>query len=95
MIKHIVMFRFKDEYKSKLEEIKHALEKLEESIPELLTMEVGLNLSERASAYDLVLISVFEGADELNAYREHPEHQKIVDKLKTYTSASAVVDFAV
>ncbi len=95
MVKHVVMFRFKDEYKSKMQGIKQALESLEEKIPELLTMETGINQSERATAYDLVLISVFNGLDELNAYRVHPEHQKIVEKLKIYTSASAVVDYTV
>ncbi len=95
MVKHIVMFRFKEDFVAKIEEIKEDLEKLEDSIPSLSKMEVGVNVSDRNNAFDLVLVSEFETIVDLDAYRTHEEHQKVVNKLKKYASESVVADYLI
>lgn len=100
MVKHIVMLRMKDfDNKSqKLEnalKLKKALEDLKIHIDVLKYMEVGLNFNEKPNAFDLVLISTFESEEDLEIYRLHPEHKKLMVFLKTVTSESTVVDYAI
>ena len=95
MIRHIVMFRLKDEPEKQenIQNLKEAIEKLEDSIPEAKSIEVGLNINEKPSAYDLVLVSDFEDEDALERYRVHPEHQKVVEFIKKVNEDIAAVDY--
>ncbi|MEN8225129.1 MAG: Dabb family protein [Bacteroidota bacterium] len=95
MIKHIVMVRLRDT-EAKLEnatKLKEAIEGLMGVVPELKSMEVGLNLSTKASAYDLVLTSLFDTLEGLEAYRVHPEHKKVLELLYEVMEGTAVVDY--
>ncbi len=62
-------------------------------VPELKSMEVGLNLSTKPAAYDLVLTSVFNSLEDLDAYRIHSEHKKVLDLLYEVYESTAVVDY--
>lgn len=100
MVKHIVMLRLQeyDNKTQKLEnalKLKRALEDLKGKITQLKSMEVGLNFNEKPNAYDLVLISTFESEADLEIYRLHPEHKKLMVFLKTVTSESTVVDYEI
>ena len=62
MIKHIVMFRLKESAlgRSKnenLQELKVLLESLQENIPVVKCLEVGINMGKSASASDIALYS--------------------------------------
>ena len=84
----------KEVYKQdNIQKLKEAIEKLEESIPEAKSIEVGLNVNEKPSAYDLVLVSDFENEDALERYRVHPEHQKVVEFIKKVNDDIAAVDY--
>jgi len=75
--------------------LKAAIEGLMGKIQELKSMEVGLNLSSKPSAYDLVLTSEFESVETLDIYRIHPEHQKVLELLYEVMEQTAVVDYEV
>lgn len=77
------------------QELKAAIEGLLGRVPELKSMEVGLNLSTKPSAYDLVLTSEFESLESLDAYRIHPEHQKVLELLYKVMDQTAVVDYEI
>ncbi len=98
MIKHIVMIRLKEagSQEAKLEntkKLKSAIEGLMGKVPELLHMEVGLNLNTKPAAYDLVLTSEFESLETLDVYRVHPEHKKVLELLYELMESTAVVDY--
>jgi len=93
MVKHIVMIRFKEEYKSKLMETKLELEDLQQRVPSLDKMEVGINFSDRPTAYDIVLTATFDEVEGLNSYRIHPDHVKLLEKLGEYHRDWTVVDY--
>ena len=94
MVVHIVMFKFKEENKAlNLAKVQAKLEKLEELIDELKTMEVGINFTEADRAMDLALYSTFESQEDLQAYAIHPEHLKVVALIKEVTLESKVVDY--
>jgi len=94
MVKHIVMFEFKDENKSEnIKKVKEMLEALVGSVPTLKSMEVGINFSEEERAMDLSIITEFDNKEALELYANHPEHLNVVAFLKTVINASKVVDY--
>lgn len=100
MLKHIVMLKLKEEFSPEEKEqnllkFKEMLENLVDLIPELKSMEVGLNVSAKPSAFDLVLTSEFEDEGALDTYRVHPEHVTVVEFMKKITEKTAVVDYII
>ena len=98
MIKHIVMWRLKDEAAgaTKAEnavKLKESLEALKSEIEELKAVDVGINFNPSPAAFDVVLYSEFEDREGLEAYQKHPEHVKIVDFVGEIRSDRAVVDY--
>lgn len=97
MIKHVVLFKFKNELspvekKEKLTAIKNSLEKLKSIISELQSIEVGLN-SNPAESYDLALISECKTWEELKSYAIHPEHQRVTAVIRQDLDQRACVDY--
>jgi len=82
-----------DNKRRNAERMKAAIDGLMGVVPELLSMEVGMNLSTKASAYDLVLTSTFDSMETLDIYRVHPEHQKVLELLHELMESTAVVDY--
>lgn len=97
MLRHVVMVRFRDREKVQAHAIRfrQMLIELLDKIPELLEMEVGLNVSDKTSAFDLLLTSAFRDEEALDAYRVHPEHVRVLDFMKTVVAETAVVDYYV
>ena len=94
MIKHIVMWKFKDEVSDadKLE-MKSRLESLKGVVPTLIDIEVGMDVAGKEASKDMVLYSGFNSMEDLKAYAEHPEHLKVVDFVKPLVCERAVVDY--
>ena len=92
MIKHIVMFRFKEPDRN-LIRFKNELDELKNKIEEIKYFETGVNISKVQNAYDLVLLSEFESAESLEKYKVHPEHLKIVSFLNEIKEDVKVVDY--
>jgi hypothetical protein len=94
MVKHLVFFRIKDENKAEnAKAIKEKLESLKKKIPFILEFEIGLNEVPGERAWDISLASAFENMDDLNSYRVHPEHLKVVEFIAKYKTDSAAVDY--
>ena len=80
--------------------VKSKLEGLKKKIKFVKTLEVGFNLVESPTAYDVVLYTEFDTVEDLNKYKTHPEHKKVGDfvtkvrlerKAIDYETAGAVV----
>lgn len=94
MVVHIVMFRFKDEEKSKnIEVVSQMLNDLLSTVPTLGSMEVGQNFTDSDRAMDLSIITTFDDLDALKRYATHPEHLKVVEYIRQVTTESKVVDY--
>ena len=98
MIKHIVMWRLKDEAlgATKAEnalKLKETLLALKDLIEELKEVEVGINFNPSDAAFDVVLYSAYENREGHEAYQKHPEHVKIVEFVGEIRSDRAVVDY--
>ena len=101
MIKHIVMWKIKgDTPLGSKEEVamkmKVALEGLRGEIDSIVEIEVGINIEDSDMAYDVVLYSVFEDKEGLEAYQKHPAHQRVGKELvKPVSAGRAVVDYII
>lgn len=97
MVKHIVMWKFKDfaEGKSReenIEYVKVSLENLAGLIKEIKFIEVGANINADKS-YDAVLYSEFETLEDLEIYQNHPEHKKVAEYVGKVRSGRVVGDY--
>ncbi len=96
MIKHIVMWKFKDDVADADKfEVKRQLEALMGVAPTLMAIEVGLDVLGSDQSKDMVLYSEFASMDDLKAYAEHPEHVKVGGFLKPLVCERHCVDYAV
>ena len=100
MVRHIVMFRLKDfgtpEEKRKAAEIlKSELLRMKTKIPVIREFEVGINVTDHPSAYDVVINSTFESLEDLETYRVHPDHQAFIHFNKNYTESKALIDYII
>ncbi len=98
MLKHIVMWKFKSEAEGRTRKenafwMKEHLEGLIGRIPEILSLEVGVNINESEVAYDAVLVSAFENESALNAYKNNPLHQAVSAYCKKVRESRIVVDY--
>ena len=98
MIKHIVMWTLKDEFnglnKNEIaKELKNQLLALENKIPQIKSIEVGINEINEDKNHDVVLITEFESFDDLGTYAKHPEHMKVVEFVKSISTGRAAIDF--
>lgn len=101
MVKHIVFFKLADsaEGKTKLELaqiIKCDLENLINHIPEIIKIEVGINIPNATKTdFDIALYSEFENMAAVDSYQEHPEHKKVAAFIGKVRTARAAVDYEV
>ena len=68
-------------------------ERLVGIVPEIISLQVGINEKESDMAYDAVLISTFANAEALARYKVHPEHVKVSNYCKKIRESRAFVDF--
>jgi hypothetical protein len=88
------MFKFKEENKkANIIQSKQMLENLMGAVPSLKSIDVGVNCIESDRAMDLSIITAFESKGGLDAYDEHPEHQKVVTFIKSVVEYSKATDY--
>ncbi len=100
MIKHIIMWKLYEEAEgfSKDENalrIREVLEELPEKIPQIIKLEVGINMFDSSHAYDVVLYSEFASQEDLQIYQNHPAHVALKDFIKNLRSKRHAVDYEV
>lgn len=100
MVKHIVLWKLKDEANglSKIENakaIKQKLEGLKGKIEGLIKIEVGIDFLHSTESADIVLYSEFENNDALTFYANHPLHKEIMPFIAEARSERRVVDYEV
>ena len=98
MIKHIVLWRLKNDVEEQVKEkqllsMKERLESLPQAIPQIRHFEIGLNVKPSERAMDIVLYSEFDSREDLNTYSAHPAHQEAVVFLRSRTPAGRGGDY--
>jgi len=99
MLKHIVMMKLKQAevsvFKERQLKLESILKELKNHIPSLHKIEIGLNISDRPTAYDIVLVSEFKNEADLNEYRVHPKHVDALSYIKEVVAEAKVVDYII
>lgn len=101
MIRHIVMWKLKDEAAGASKEknaakLKLILEGLRTNIEEIKAVEVGIQINdEDPDSLDLVLICDFETDLDFQMYTRNPHHKKAVEFIKKVAESRYTVDYKV
>lgn len=75
------------------EKLVRMLRSLPDAIPEIVELQAGNDFSRSEASYDVGLLTKFTSRQDLETYRIHPEHQKVIEFVKATTSGRAVTDF--
>ncbi len=100
MVKHIILWKLKDELTKEEKEqvkagIKEGLEGLAGQIPGLLDIKVRTECLE-SSNVDVMLDTTFEDEASLKGYSVHPKHVAVADgKVRPYTAVRSCMDYEV
>lgn len=104
MIRHVVMWKLKEEAEGaskekNAEKMKLILEGLKVNIDEIKSVEVGINITdedeEAGSAYDVVLISDFETELDYTMYTRNDHHKKAIKFINSVIDERHFVDYKV
>ena len=93
MIRHIVMFRIKDEYKSEIPQLVKNFYGMKGKIEGMTELEAGADFLGSERSYDLALITSFVDRAAFEAYQTHPVHQPVRKRMHEVRSASVACDY--
>lgn len=97
MVKHIVLFKLKDEAPvdkklAAMTGFKAAIEALPEKISVIRKIEVGLNINP-GETWSIALYSEFDTLDDVRTYAVHPDHVAAGKLLAEVKESRACVDY--
>ena len=97
MIRHIVMWKFKDEAEGKTKEenmdiVRNRLYSLPAIIPEIRRLEIGKDVRHTDMSADLVLITEFDTLEALEIYANHPDHMLVSQYVRKVIYDRVVID---
>lgn len=94
-MKHTVIFKLTGdaaERRDMAERFAAALMRLPEIIPELKSMETGLNVNPK-ECWDVVLTAEADSLEDIAIYSAHPAHVACVDIIRGHIADRACVDY--
>lgn len=94
MLHHIVLFKFKPDIDdAKIKALEQRLEALPNAITEIQTYEFGRDIVRSDRSYDFALVSGFANLDAMKRYQVHPDHQKVLELVRSICDDVKAVDF--
>ena len=95
MIRHIVMFKIKDEFKDEIPQLVENFYGMKGKREGLLDLEAGQDVLHSGRSYDLALITVFDSMASFEAYQTHPVHMPVRARMHEVRSASVACDYEI
>ena len=95
MFRHVVMFRWTDDVDAAhVAAVEEALAELPAGISSLRSYRFGADARVNDGNYDFVVTADFDDVDGYIAYRDHPDHLAMIDRLfKGRVAERAAVQF--
>ena len=90
---HVVLFKLKEPTAAVTSEVVRRLYAMEGKIPELRSIEVGVDVVHSGRSYDVALTTRFDHLAAMQAYQVNPLHQEVLAFLRTVLDATVVVDY--
>ena len=94
MIRHVIMWNFREGEEENMHRVLNGLKSLDGVIPEIRRMEVGVNVLEKNN-YDACLIADFDDLEALERYKKDPRHVAVSTLCKSIREARGAVDFEI
>ena len=100
MLKHIVMWKLKDEAEGASKAVnagkmKAMLDACAGLVPGILKLEVAVAQPGLEATYDVVLYSEFSSREALDAYQTHPQHVALKPFFSAVRESRACMDYEV
>lgn len=93
MIRHIVMFKIKDEYKSEIPQLVENFRGMKGRIEGMLDLEAGADILGSERSYDLALMILFSDRAAFENYQNHPVHLPVKKRMHEVRCASVACDY--
>lgn len=98
-IRHIVVWKLaagdlaaRAEQAAEISRLLHTLPPL---VPEIRSLEVGINVLKPGDNADIVLTADFDDEDALGRYATHPEHLKVAAYIQSVVGSRLAVDYRI
>ena len=96
MIKHIVCFKLKDGSLEECQKAKEVLLSMEGNVPQIRSIEVGVDFLHSERSYDLILQVVLDDAKALEDYQNDPYHCSVVkNHMHAVRESSVAIDYEI
>ncbi len=97
MVRHVVMFRLKEELDTPtkwrvVQDFKFGIKNLPKHISCIAHIEVGMNMNPDEK-WDICLVGEFSTLEDVREYAAHPLHQAVAERLKPYVVERSCVDY--
>ncbi len=94
MIKHIVCFKLKDNSPEECQKAKEVLLSMDGNVPQIRSIEVGVDFLHSERSYDLILQVVLDDAKALEDYQNDPYHCSVVKThMHAVRESSVAIDY--
>ena len=93
MIRHIVMWKFREGTEEKANEFLTKLAALDGVIPQLKKSEVARNIGK--DNYDAVLVAEFASMEDLQTYKDDPRHKAVSALCKSIRTDRVAADYEI
>ena len=96
MIIHVALYRFKPEIsKEEIDTSMDEVRALKDKIKSIVEIFAGENFSKHSQGFTHAIVIKFNGKEDIDAYRSHPDHKPVADKLDEIEADSIGIDFEV
>jgi hypothetical protein len=95
MIRHIVLFKIKDEYKSEIPQLVENFYGMVGKVEGLVALEAGRDILGSERSCDLGLVTLFADRAAFDAYQNHPAHMPVRKRMHEVREGSVACDFEV
>jgi hypothetical protein len=94
MLKHVVFLKFKKNVKAEaIEQLEKGLGALPGVVPEIRQYEFGRDVIGSERSYDFALVSAFDDLEAMKRYQVYPDHQKVIQHVRSICDSILAVDF--
>ena len=93
MIRHIVMFKIKDEFRDEIPQLVKNFYGMKGKIEGMVSLEAGADFLHSDRSYDVALITEFVSREALDAYQSHPVHLPVKKRMGEVRISSVACDY--
>ena len=95
MVRHIVLFKIKEEYKADIPDMVEKFYGMKGKIEGLVSLEAGADFLHSDRSYDVALITEFESREALDAYQTHPVHVPVSRRMSEVRVSAVACDYEI